>query len=64
MKQMGIETLPTTLEDALEEMENSEFVKKVVGQALFEYYLEKKYEEVFHKRIYVSPWEHYMYFNV
>lgn len=64
MRRMGIDHLPTTLEDALEEMENSTFVKKALGNPLFDYYLEKKHEEVFYKRIYVSPWEHYMYFNV
>lgn len=63
MRQKGIEHLPTTLETALDEMETSSFVKNVLGSNLFEHYLEKKHEEVFAKRIYVSPWEHFMYFN-
>jgi len=64
MRQMGIEYLPTTLEEALEIMEQSDFVKTVLGSNLFDHYLEVKHQEVFSKRIYVSPWEHYMYFNV
>ena len=64
MQKKGIEHLPTTLEEALEIMEESKFVKDVLGSDLFDYYIEKKHEEVFYKRIYVSPWEHYMYFNV
>ncbi len=63
MKEKGIEILPTTLENALEFMETSDFVKGILGQNLFDHYLEKKHEELFAKRIYVSPWEHYMYFN-
>ena len=64
LRQKGIEHLPTTLEEALETMEESTFVRDVLGSDLFEYYIEKKHEEVFYKRIYVSPWEHYMYFNI
>ena len=64
MTQRGIEYLPTTLDEALGLMENSDFVREVLGKQLFDHYLEKKHEELFAKRIYVSPWEHYMYFNV
>ena len=48
----------------MEEMESSSFMKEVLGAGLMSHYIEKKHEEVFAKRIYVSPWEHYMYFNV
>ncbi|KYK27740.1 MAG: hypothetical protein AYK23_05770 [Candidatus Proteinoplasmatales archaeon SG8-5] len=64
MRQKGIEHLPTTLEEALEIMETSDFVRDVLGSSMFDYYLEKKHEELFSIRIYVSPWEHYMYFNI
>jgi glutamine synthetase len=63
-KEMGVVALPATLDQALDLMEESSFVKKVLGPNLFEHYLRSKRQEDFNKRIYVSPWEHYQYFNI
>lgn len=63
-KEMGIVALPSTLDEALDLMEESDFIKKVLGPNLFERYLGSKRKECFNKRIYVSPWEHYQYFNI
>lgn len=53
----GIDTLPGSLEEALSEMEKSEFVKNVLGQHIFDKYLEAKYDECNQYKTRISKWE-------
>ena len=61
LKELGIETLPETLGDAIKEMEKSIFLKKTLGEVLFrEYLLHKKSEWQAYCR-HVSEWEVHKY---
>lgn len=62
MKQEGIMMLPQSLKEALDEMKNSSLVKKVLGNHIFEKYMEAKNEEWNEYRKQVTPWElqHYL----
>ncbi len=53
----GIESLPGSLKEAIEEMKKSELVKQVLGSHIFEKYIEAKYEEWDDYRTKVSKWE-------
>jgi len=56
-KQEGIDSLPGSLEKALEEMQKSEFVKSVLGKHIFEKYLEAKGKEWDDYNTKISEWE-------
>lgn len=61
LKELGIETLPETLGDAIKEMEKSTFLKKTLGEVLFrEFLLHKKSEWQAYCR-HVSEWEVHKY---
>jgi glutamine synthetase len=53
----GIEQLPETLGEAIEELAGSEFVRKALGDHIFENYVELKREEWEEYRIQVTKWE-------
>ena len=53
----GIMSLPGSLEEALEEMKKSELAKQVLGDHIFEKYVEAKTEEWNGYRTKVSKWE-------
>jgi glutamine synthetase len=57
-KQRGIISLPESLAEALLEIENSEFMKSVLG-GLWENYLIEKHREwdLYRRTIQVTPWE-------
>jgi glutamine synthetase len=53
----GIEQLPETLGEAIEEMANSELAKKSLGEHIFPRYIDLKREEWEEYRVQVTRWE-------
>lgn len=53
----GIEMLPRSLEEAIEEMERSELVAAALGEHVFEYFIRSKRKEWAEYRQYVTPFE-------
>ncbi len=60
----GIRELPSNLKEALEEMKRSELVKRVLGEHIFEKFIESKEKEWHDYSVHVSEWERRMYFWV
>jgi glutamine synthetase len=56
-KELGIETLPSSLSEAIELTENSELVKKALGDHIFEKFIENKKLEWDKYRIQISQYE-------
>lgn len=56
-----IESLPSSLKEAIDEMEKSEFARKVLGEHIFKKYIEAKNEEWEQYRTRISNWELDMY---
>jgi glutamine synthetase len=63
-RSLGIEQLPETLGEAIEEMAGSELVLKALGEHVFSRYLELKRAEWENYRVQVSPWELEQYLSV
>ena len=53
----GIQTLPTSLEEAIEVMESSDLVRDALGEHVFEYFLRNKRREWDDYKVQVTPWE-------
>ncbi len=64
IRALGIRRLPSSLGQALDEMESDELARKVLGKHSYDEFLEIKRREVQAYSTSVSPWEHAMYFNV
>lgn len=56
-KERGIESLPETLAEAVDELEKDEFIKQVLGEHVAEKYVEAKRKEWQRYREQVSEWE-------
>ena len=56
-KRLGIEQLPETLGEAIEELAGSEMVRRALGDHIFERYVALKREEWEEYRIQVTQWE-------
>ncbi|MBM7582388.1 glutamine synthetase [Caldicoprobacter guelmensis] len=58
----GIESLPASLEEAINEMEKSELVRETLGEHIFTKYIEAKRKEWEDYRTKITPWEieHYL----
>jgi glutamine synthetase len=56
-EERGIEQLPETLGESIEELAGSELVRKALGDHIFERYVDLKREEWEEYRIQVSKWE-------
>jgi glutamine synthetase len=54
---MGVDHLPETLGEAIEEMAGSEVVEKALGSHVFPRYIDLKREEWQDYRVQVTPWE-------
>ena len=54
---MGIESLPLSMDLALEEMKKDPFVKEVLGDHIFNKYVEAKESEWNRYRSFVTEWE-------
>lgn len=57
MKKEGIITLPQSLREAIDEMKSSSFVRNVLGDHIFEKYIEAKNKEWEDYRKQITPWE-------
>ncbi len=57
LEERGIESLPTNLENAIELFENSEFMKKVLGDHLHPIYAKAKRQEALDYSTRVTKWE-------
>ena len=55
--QAGIEALPETLKEAMISFENSSFMREVLGEHIFNKYLEAKDREWKAFRAHVTDWE-------
>jgi glutamine synthetase len=64
LRELGIGRLPSSLGEALDEMESDELVRRVLGAQATDSFLELKRKEwrVFSNN--VSTWEHAMYFHI
>jgi len=56
-EELGIQSLPGNLHEAIREMRDSEFVKDVLGEHVFTKYLEAKRAEWDSFRTVVTQWE-------
>jgi glutamine synthetase len=54
---MGVQHLPESLGEAIEEMAGSEVVQRALGSHIFSRYVELKREEWLDYRVQVTPWE-------
>jgi glutamine synthetase len=61
---LGIEQLPETLGEAIEELAKSELVHKALGDHIFDRYVDLKREEWNEYRVQLSPWELDRYISV
>jgi len=59
----GINSLPSTLKEALDHTKESEFVRQALGESLVENYLDLKYQEHDDYRLQVTPWEIGKYYS-
>ncbi len=64
LKELNIETLPSTLGEAVEAMQSSELMKEALGEHTYEKYIEAKQAEWDEYRLYVSQWELDKYLEV
>ncbi len=58
----GIDSLPASLEEAIDEMEKSELIRETLGEHVFTKYIEAKRKEWEDYRTKITPWEieHYL----
>lgn len=61
---LGIEQLPETLGEAIEELAGSELVRKALGEHIFTRYVDLKRAEWDEYRVEVSPWELNRYLSI
>ena len=54
---MGVEHLPESLGEAIDEMAGSELVEQALGSHIFSRYIDLKREEWLEYRVQVTPWE-------
>ena len=53
----GIESLPSSLEEAINEMKNNAFVEEILGKHIFTKYIEAKTQEWEDYKTKVTQWE-------
>ena len=56
-EELGIQQLPETLGEAIEELSHSELIRKALGSHIFPRYIDLKREEWLDYRVQVTPWE-------
>lgn len=57
LRRRNIETLPSTLREAIEELRQDEVIQEALGEIIYENFVEAKLEEWSDYRRHVSPWE-------
>jgi glutamine synthetase len=63
-RHLRIDDLPTTLTEALDELEKSDLVRDALGEHIFEHFLAAKRGEWDEYSRHVSPWERERYLSV
>lgn len=63
LKENSFERLPETLKEAIHEMEKDDFMKEVLGEHIFQKYINAKKEEWNHYQNQISQWEIEEYLN-
>lgn len=63
-RQLGIKELPATLGQALDALESDEVAQRALGRDAYERFLDMKRAEWKDFCLYVSPWEHFRYFEI
>lgn len=63
-RELNVKQLPSSLGDALSKLETDDVVRKSLGKHSFEQFLKLKWKEWNDYCVYVSPWEHYQYFDI
>ncbi len=63
-REMGVESLPNNLSEAIDHLESSELMKKTLGEHIFTRYIELKRKEWDEYRLQVTPWEIKKYFSI
>ncbi len=63
MSELKIEKLPSSLSEALNELEKDELIKNVLGEKIFESFIKAKKAECLEYNTQVSEWELKKYFN-
>jgi len=64
LRRRNIETLPSTLREAIEELKNDEVIQEALGEIIYETFVEAKLEEWSEYRRHISPWEVERYLDV
>ncbi len=64
LKEKQIDTLPTSLSEALHEMQNTPFIREALGEHLFDKYLAIKKKEWSEFKIQVTEWELEKYLDI
>ncbi|GMR19304.1 MAG: hypothetical protein BMS9Abin34_437 [Patescibacteria group bacterium] len=62
LAELSIDTLPSTLAEALEELSRDKVVREALGPKAYEAFMRMKQAEWNEFRLYVSPWEREHYF--
>lgn len=63
LKQRGIDVLPSSLGEAIEELKKDDVIKNALGDHIFNKYVEIKEQEVDESRLAVTDWERDRYIN-
>ena len=63
-EELGIEQLPETLGEAIDELSTSELARRALGQHIFDRYVEIKRKEWDDYRVQLTPWELEKYLSV
>jgi glutamine synthetase len=64
LRRRNIETLPSTLREAIDELRRDEVIQEALGEVIYEYFVEAKLEEWSEYRRHVSPWEIERYLDI
>jgi glutamine synthetase len=64
LRRRNIETLPSTLREAIEELKQDEVIQEALGEIIYENLIEAKMEEWSDYRRHVSPWEVERYLDI
>jgi glutamine synthetase len=64
LRRRSIETLPSTLREAIDELHKDEVIQEALGEVIYENFIEAKMEEWSEYRRHVSPWEVERYLDI
>jgi glutamine synthetase len=64
LERRSIETLPSTMQEALDELRKDEVIQEALGEVIYENFLEAKQAEWSEYRRHVSPWEVERYLDI